>query len=79
MSETCATVKVKTNAPDNEQGYYVINEADFIEGEHELFEDDDTASEGFMTVAAIRAALTERGVEFDPKAKKPVLAALLKA
>lgn len=34
MSEVCKTVRVKT---DNEQGFKVINECDFVEGEHELF------------------------------------------
>jgi hypothetical protein len=77
MSETCRTVKIKSSAADNEHGYTVINESDFVEGEHELF--DVTTSDGdkFMSVSDIRAALTEKGVEFDPKAKKPVLAALL--
>lgn len=34
MSQTCATVKV---AADNEQGFIVINEADFDAAVHELF------------------------------------------
>jgi hypothetical protein len=40
-------------------------------------EDADTNSDGKLSVAEIREALTEKGVEFDPKAKKADLLALL--
>jgi hypothetical protein len=42
-------------------------------------EADDDNEPGAMKVADIRAALTAKGVEFDPKAKKPELLALLQA
>ena len=34
------TVKVKTDAPDNEQGFYLLNEHDFDPKVHELFDED---------------------------------------
>ena len=33
---------------------------------------------GYLSVAEIRAALDERGIEYDPKARRPELLALLK-
>ena len=38
----------------------------------------DTNGNGYMSVAEIRAALDERGIEYDPKARRPELLALLK-
>lgn len=31
------TVKIKTDAPDNEQGFVIINEEDFDPSVHEIF------------------------------------------
>lgn len=41
--------------------------------------DDDNDAQGSMKVGDIRAALTAKGVQFDPKAKKAELRALLEA
>ena len=38
----------------------------------------DTNGNGYLSVAEIRAALDERGIEYDPKARRPELLALLK-
>lgn len=54
---TCPTVKVKT---DNEDGFMIINEADFDETKHEIFTD--SAAE------AVKAAE-------NPKPGKPAWAA----
>ena len=40
--------------------------------------DPPAAPNGYLSVAEIRAALDERGIEYDPKAKRPELLALLK-
>ena len=39
--------------------------------------DPDTNNDGKLSIGEIRAALTERGIDFDPKAKKADLLALL--
>jgi len=41
--------------------------------------DDDDSDAGVMKVAELRAALTAKGIAFDPAAKKPALRALLEA
>ena len=74
MMETCPTVKVSSA---NEQGFIVINESDFVEGEHELFDPIDSEGVRVLTISQMREALTERGIEFDPRARKADLAALL--
>lgn len=74
MYETCPTVKVKA---DNEQGFAIINESDFDEGSQELFEPSDSDGAKVLTIGQMRDALTARGIEFDPKAKKSELVALL--
>jgi hypothetical protein len=80
MSETCPTVKIKTDAPENEAGYIVINESDFDETIHELFDAIDSNGDKVRTrIGDLREALTARGVSFDPRAKKPDLQALLDA
>jgi len=80
MGETCATVKVKAPVTeDNPTGFIVINESDFTPGDHELFDDDDSASEGKLTVAKIKEALTAKGVAIPDGAKKAELFALLQA
>lgn len=38
----------------------------------------DTNGNGYLSVGEIRAALDERGIEYDPKARRPELLALLK-
>lgn len=38
----------------------------------------DTNGNGYMSVAEIRDALDERGIVYDPKARRPELLALLK-
>lgn len=38
----------------------------------------DTNGNGYLSVAEIRAALDERGIKYDPKARRPELLALLK-
>lgn len=70
------TVKVKTDAPDNEHGFYVINEADFDPTVHELFEEGDSGVSK-MTVAELKDALTAKGIAFPDNAKKTDLVALL--
>lgn len=74
MSQTCPTIKVKA---DNEQGFMVINESDFDEKAHEAFESENDAKK--MTVAEIKEALIEKGIEIPDGAKKAELQALLDA
>ena len=75
--ETCPTVKVVS--AHAEQGFVVINEADFVDGEHELFDAIDSAGDRVQTIGQVRDALTARGIEFDPKGRKADLVALLAA
>ena len=42
-----------------------------------LVPSDDDEADGALTVAQLREALTAKGIQFDPKAKKPELQALL--
>ena len=77
MSQTCPTVKVKSDAA--EQGFIVINEADFVDDLHELFDPADSSGDRVQTIGQVRDALTARGIEFDPKGRKADLAALLAA
>lgn len=81
MAETCETVKVKTDSPDNDQGFYLINKDDFQEGVHELFEPEDKDPEGAkkLGIAELREALTAKGVAFPEGAKKAELQALFDA
>lgn len=60
---TCPTVKVKT---DNEDGFMIINEADFDETKHEIFTD--SAAE------EAKAAEDAKAAE-NPKPGKPAWAA----
>ena len=61
---SCPTVKIQC---DNEQGFIIINESDFDEGSHELFEEktneDSGPKEGSKAWHVIQ--LTELGAEFD--------------
>jgi hypothetical protein len=80
MSETCEVVKVKSSAPDNEQGYYLLNKSDFQEGVHELFDVDEAQEPAKkLGVAELREALNAKGIEFPEGAKKAELQALLDA
>lgn len=58
------------------QGYKIID-ARFKPADYCAAEAADTDDNGKLTVAEIRDALTARGIEFDPKAKKAELLALL--
>ena len=58
------------------QGYKIID-ARFAPADYNPTEAADTNDDGKLTVAEIREALTVRGIEFDPKAKKTDLLALL--
>jgi hypothetical protein len=82
------TIQVKPWGED--QGEYVlINEEDFVEGEHELFAPKkltakeqkalDAANEAAGKLDATKAALTEKGITFDENADQAALQALLDA
>jgi hypothetical protein len=82
------TIQVKPWGED--QGEYVlINEEDFVEGEHELFAPKkltakeqkalDAANEAAAKLDATKAALTEKGITFDENADQASLQALLDA
>lgn len=78
MSGTCPVVKVKSDSV--EAGFIVINESDFDEKLHELFEEGtDGAKKADLTVAQIKEALTEKGIDIPDGAKKADLLALLNA
>lgn len=81
MHDTCETVKVKSAAPDNEQGFYLINKSDFQEGVHELFDADDKDPQDpkKLGIAELREALTAKGIAFPEGAKKAELQALFDA
>jgi hypothetical protein len=76
MSNSCPTVKVKF---DNEQGFFVINEADFDPAVHERFDADEALNSEGLTVAELKEALTAKGVAIPGDAKKADLRALLDA
>lgn len=59
------------------QGFKIIDARFAPPGEIVEPQDPDTNGDGKLSVAEIRAALTAKGVEFDPKAKKAELQALL--
>lgn len=81
MSQVLETVKVKTNVPDNEQGYYLLNKSDFIEGQHELFVEGSDASNKpeDLTATQIKEQLKAKGIEFKGNASRTELLALLDA
>jgi hypothetical protein len=79
MSEL-KTIKIK--ASHESQGDYVlINESDFDPNVHELFDADGAAqaSAPKMSVAELKQALADKGVEIPEGAKKADLLALLEA
>lgn len=89
--EPIETIRVKTAAEDNPDGYFVINACDFDEKVHERFEGevavrevatlppDEAPAEEKMTIAALRKYLNDRDIAFDPDAKKADLRALYEA
>jgi hypothetical protein len=79
MSETRPTVKVKTDAPDNADGFIVINESDFDPKVHELHEAKVAKPSDGLTSDELKAALTAKSVAIPAGAKKADLAALLDA
>jgi hypothetical protein len=78
MNDTCKTVKVV--APESPDGFIVINESDFDAERHELIDEGGSDASKPMTVAQIKAALAEKGVEIpDGVTLKADLQALLDA
>lgn len=69
--ETCKTVKITA---DNEQGFYIINEEDFNDGEHTLFVE---GSGTILTIPQIKNTLDAMGIEYPATAKKADLLDLL--
>lgn len=73
------TVAIKAAiTDDNTTGYIVINESDFDPSQHEKFGEDGGEAPS-MTAKQMKAALTERGIEFAANASKADLQALLDA
>ena len=73
MSET-----LKIECPvteDNDQGFYVIEASDLVDG-MKLFGEVETKSPEDMTVAELKAVLVEAGMEIPDNAKKADLVAL---
>lgn len=60
-----------------ENGPVTINESDFDEKVHELAKVADSNGDGKVTVKELKAKLDEMGVEYDSKANKASLEALL--
>ncbi|MCA3183914.1 MAG: hypothetical protein INH12_30105 [Cupriavidus sp.] len=73
--ETVRVVAPETE--DNDQGFIVINKSDLTD-EHELYVEATDAPRK-LGIAELRAALTEKGIEFDADAKKADLQKLLDA
>jgi len=72
------TVKIVSPVTDeNPLGYIVINETDLTK-EHEVFDEEGAKkADKSLSVADLKAALTEKGVEIPEGAKKADLQALL--
>ena len=64
------TVKVK----DNNDGYYIINESDFDEAKHELFDQVKAEKEG--SVPWLKQQLDEMGIKYSDSDKKTDLKSL---
>lgn len=56
------------------EDYAIINKSDFDKGKHKLYEEPKAQE---LTVKEIKAQLDEAGIEYDAKAKKDELLALL--
>ncbi len=67
------TIKVRRDGP---KGFHIINKDDFNPYIHEALEDE---PEKPLTVAQLKAELTESGVEYPADAKKQDLIDLLNA
>lgn len=83
MTQTCPTVKVKTEATsDNPEGFIVINECDFDAELHQIFgaeKEGGKPSDG-LKVDEIKEALAAKGIDIpDGMTLKADLAALLDA
>lgn len=73
MSET---LKIKCPVTeDNDQGFYVIEASDLIDG-MKLFGEPEVKAPEDMTVAELKAALAEAGMDAPEHAKKADLIAL---
>ena len=70
------TIKVKPWG-EGQGDFVLINAEDFDPELHVRLDAADTNGDGKVSIAEIRNALTAKGIEFDPKAKKPELQALL--
>lgn len=68
------TVKIKCD--ETETGYMIVNESDFIEGEHELFVE--SADEG-PSRDEMKAFLASNEVSFPANIKQPALVELYNA
>jgi hypothetical protein len=78
MTHAVPTVAVKAAiTEDNPTGYVVINESDFDPSQHEKFGAGESDDKPSMTAKEMKAALTERGIEFAANASKADLQALL--
>lgn len=75
-AEQCPVCRIKA---DNEQGYIVINQSDFVEGEHAYYDEDVAPEDKEPTIAYLREQLTAAGIDFNPASKKKTLQALLAA
>jgi hypothetical protein len=75
------TIRIKSTDEASQGPFVVINESDFDADKHELFDAPtaDPAAPAKPGIADLRAALTTRGIEFDPAAKKADLQVLLDA
>jgi|GEM_PF-3033741 len=90
MSNPIPTVRVKTDAEDNPDGFIVINATDFNEDVHVLHESNGTAPVKPQAppappavpkkgVAELRAYLDSKDIAYDPAAKRADLQALYDA
>ena len=77
------TVKVKAEVVEgNPNGYIVINEEDFVEGEHELFVEGEESIEkapAKMTVEELKEFLESKSIAYTAEDKKADLLALAEA
>lgn len=73
------TIRIKSTHPASQGDFVEINETDYDPSKHELFDKAPVSPFDKLTVAELKAALTEKGITFDDKAKKPELLALLEA
>ena len=77
--DVCQTLKVKSDNPEHDGGFVVINAADFNPDEHERFADDGAEDEGGDTIKSLREKLTAAGVQIPRNTNKAGLQALLQA